>query len=162
MEKSAQAGLVGYARLEGVAQIFRGRDGVVFVVVVTHDVDVGRECRLGSGLGVLLVNPTDFEVGALREVGRAFHSDLVDGVAGGQGAVESVPLDVSECRLQGPAASGVDVSNEFEVHIVVDGPVITSVFQVEASVGRFAERRDDNTRALAFAVRYQGKRYHHG
>ena len=41
MEIFPEARLIGDARLESVAQILCRADGVVFVVVVTHDIDVG-------------------------------------------------------------------------------------------------------------------------
>ena len=104
------------------------------------------------------MRPSDLEVGAFGIVGRAFHAHFVDSVAGIERATELIPLGVTECRLQRPTASGVDVAQNLEVHVVVDGPVITAVFEVEASVGRLAERRYDDARTLSLAVRNQCKR----
>ena len=45
-----------------------------------------------------------------------------------------------------------------QVVVVVDGPIITTVFKVEASVGRLTVCGEDETRLFAFSVGNQGKR----
>ena len=45
-----------------------------------------------------------------------------------------------------------------KVVIVVDGPVITTIFKVETSVGRLTISRYNETRLFAFCVGNHGKR----
>ena len=71
---ACEVGLVGHARLEGIAQLVGCGLGVVFVEVGTDDVDVGREVAPWVGLGVLLVCPVDLEVVAFLVVGSAFRA----------------------------------------------------------------------------------------
>ena len=53
---ASEIGLVGNTTLEGVAQVFVGGGGVVFVVVGADDVDIGGEVVPGMCLGILLVS----------------------------------------------------------------------------------------------------------
>ena len=102
VDLARKVGLVGDARLEGVAQLVSDRLGVVFVEVGTDDVDIGREVVSGMSLRILLVRPMNLEVSTFLIVGSAFGANLVDGEAQGEVAVELVALVVTEGRLETP------------------------------------------------------------
>ena len=77
VKQTAYARLIRDTRLESVAQIFVRRYRIVFVIVRTHDVNVGRERRFRSCFRVLLMNPSHFEVCAFVIVGGAFRADFI-------------------------------------------------------------------------------------
>ena len=152
VDLAAKVGLVADTRLEGVAQLVCGGLGVVFVVVGADDVDVGGEAAFRVRLRVLLVVPMDFEVSALLIVGGTFGAYLVEGKAQSHRTVVLVATVVAESRLDGPRATGVDVAQHLQVIVVVDGPVIAAVFQVETTVGRLAVCGKNETRLLTFRI----------
>ena len=141
---ASEVSLVGDTALEGVTQILVGGGGVVFVEVGADDVDVSREAVPRMGLGVLLVGPLYLEVGALVVVGSALVANLVDGEAQRQRTVVLVTLVVAESRLERPTATGVDIAQQLEVVMLVDGPVVTAVLKVKAAVGRLTVGGDDD------------------
>ena len=96
--------------------------------------------------------PLNLEVGAFLIVGGAFGAYLVDSEAQREVAVEAVTLVIAECWLDSPASACIDVAQKLQVVVLVDGPVITAIFQIEASVGRFAIGWHDDTRLLSFRV----------
>ena len=84
IDLSTEVGLVGNTRLEGVAQLFVGRRGIVLVEVGADDIDVSREVASWVSFGVLFVGPLNLEVVAFLIVGGAFCANLVDGEAQSQ------------------------------------------------------------------------------
>ena len=107
--------------------------------------------------GVLLVAPTDFEVGALFVIGSSLCANLVDGKSQRDVSVEFIAFVVAESGFDAPTASSVDVAQNLQVIVVVNCPIIASILEVETSVGRLAVGRDDDARFLSFCVRNHGK-----
>ena len=102
--------------------------------------------------GVLFVGPLYLEIVAFLIVVGAFRANLVDGETQCRRAVETVAFVIAEGWLDAPRSSGVDVAQHLQVILVADSPIVTTVFKVEASVGRFAIGGHDESRFLAFGV----------
>ena len=109
--------------------------GGILVVVTALEVDIGRETAVGVGFGVLFVSPSDFEV-AEAVVGGAVASDALfsDAVTYVEVAFVFVAHIVVAAGFGGPAEVSVNLAEEGEVDIVVEGKVVASVFEVVASV----------------------------
>ena len=104
------------------------------------------------------MNPTHFEVGAFVIVGRAFGTDLIHGIASGEGTVVSITFVITKRRFQRPATSGVDITDKLEVQILVDTPIEATILKIEASVSRLTPCRNQDTVTLTFGVREDAER----
>ena len=144
-----KAGLVGDARLEGVRQVVLRRGWIVEIRLAAADVHVGCEGAVGPGLPVLRMLPPDLVVAVAAVVGLPFFTHNVDGIKKIEVATILVSFPVPGAWLDGPAASRIDVAHQLQVDIIVDGPVVAPVLEIEAPVGRLAPGRQQDARMLA-------------
>ena len=104
------------------------------LVATGGEVHTGRECLVGVGFGILAVRPHNLEVLGHRIVRQSLIARLGHLVAGLQQTGVFVSLDVVRLCIQCPRTFGEDVSPYFQVHLVADGKVVTSVGQTETTV----------------------------
>ena len=71
------------------------------------------------------MRPLYAEVGRLRVVGQVFLARYIVAVVDADVAVEFVAFDILRLRTDSPCTSGVDIACYLQIHIVVDGEIVT-------------------------------------
>ena len=136
---------------------------VWFVVVAALEVDVGRKTAVGVGFGVLVVFPGYFEVAEFAEgVAVAGDALLGDAVADVEVAFVFVSQVVVAAGFGSPAEVGVDLADEGEVEVVVDGEVVAAVLKVIAAVVHPAVAGHKDTRGAVVGHGEEGEGEHQG
>ena len=131
-------GLIGHRRFELVAQIVVRGTGIEGVEVAAAYIHISRKAPHRPGFGVLPVRPPHPEVARAAVVGITFHAQDIDSIVEVEAAAIFIAFYISKHRFQSPAATGVDVAHDIEVHAIVDGPVKTTIFEIKTPVGRLA------------------------
>ena len=143
----------------------RGGDDVVDVirhvlaVAAGGEVHRSREGGSGIGLRVLRVAPEQLHARRIDVVGIPLLADDGLGVGSRDAAVVAVALGVAALGAQLPRAVGVEASGQLQVDVVVDGPVVAGVAQVETAGTLLAVAGDDDTRTASLREGEEGLRY---
>ena len=68
-----------------------------------------------------------------------------------------VPPNVFRLRPDSPRTFGVDVSRDLQIHVVIDGEIVSSVGEIQTSGIVIAESRHQNTAGVTVGDREESK-----
>ena len=103
---------------------------IAAVVARGGEVHARRESGVWVGFRILRVCPLNAEVACLRIVGHVFLPRYIVAKVDTQVAAELIPPNIFRLRPYRPCAAGVDIACNLQIHIVIDGKVITQPAQV--------------------------------
>ena len=106
--------------------------------------------------------PAERPVFGLIVVGQPLFTGMVAAHGEIEVSAEFVTLAVIGDEVGSPWTVGIDVSGKGEVNVVADGPIISSVFQIESAHAFFSVGGHDNTRSPFLGDGKKGKRQGNG
>ena len=102
--------------------------------------------------------PLHLETGRLRKIRHVFLTSERILIIYQERTTIAITLSVVRSCRDSPGTLGIDLTQQFQVHLVADGKIVTTVTQVEATVCLITISRHDKTAGVAFCKREESVR----
>ena len=156
--ESARITHTGSLRIVGIHFRIIQTAQITTVITTCRKIHIRRETAVRTCLLVLAMAPSYLKVFGNHIIRHVLLAGLCHQIAGIERTTIFITLGIVRLGGQSPGAFRENFSQDFQVHIVTDGKIISPVTQVKTTVHFIAERRHDEARRITAAEREKAER----